>query len=63
MRFVIIATLTLPLVLGAGAAVRANDAHHPEKQAKAKATQKKGTPQKPAGKPVRQAPAKKSGPG
>ena len=63
MRFVIIAALTLPLVLGAGAAVKANDAHHPEKQVKAKAVQKKGTPKKAVGKPVKQAPAKKSGPG
>lgn len=67
MRFIIIAALTLPVVLGAGAAVNANDAHHPEKQAqaksKAKSTQKTGTPQKAVRKPVNEAPATKSGPG
>lgn len=60
MRFTIIAALAFPLVFGAGTAVKANDAHHPEKQAKAKSTQKKATPQKGVKKPVKQAPAKKS---
>ena len=67
MRFMIIAALALPVVLGASAAVNANDAHHPEKQAqaksKAKSTQKAGTPQKAVRKPVNETPVKKSGPG
>ncbi len=54
MKLTLIAAIALPLILGPSPAVLANDAHHPEKQAKGKATNKK-----PAKKPAKIAPAKK----
>lgn len=59
MRLLHVSALTRSLVLGAVTAVNANEAHHPEKQAKAKPAQKKGAPQKAVKKPAKQAPAKK----
>lgn len=54
MKRLLIAAIALPLIFGLGPSVTANDAHHPEKQAKSKAPAKQ-----PAKKQVKQVPAKK----
>lgn len=57
MKLHILAALALPLTFGLVTSVAANDAHHPEKQAKTKATAKKAIK-----KPTRQVPPKKISP-
>ena len=57
MKLHIIAALALPLSFALVTGVNANDAHHPEKQAKTKAIPKKAIK-----KPTKEAPTKKNTP-
>lgn len=59
MKVLFIAALALSLIFGLGTRVSADDAHHPEKQAKAKSTAKKAV-KKPTKKPTKNAPLKKN---
>ncbi len=57
MKLHIIAALALPLTFGLVTGATANDAHHPEKQAKTKSSAKKAIK-----KPTKQVPPKKTAP-